>query len=116
MSDSAASAIVNYTTSMMWASAKPFLTCSRAVFTERLQTGLPTYEALNMDIRSLYFDIDIYTPRIKKNEPAIIEQKGEEYIRYAMQSYGDIRIAIATSHGKCIKNGECAYKYSVHLS
>lgn len=113
MSESAASASVNYTTSMMWSSTKPFLTGSRAVFVDRLQTGLPTYEALNMDIRSLYFDIDIYTPRIKKNEPAIIEQKGEEYIRYAMQSYGDIRIAIATSHGKCIKNGESAYKYSV---
>jgi len=113
MSESTASANINYTTSMMWSSTKPFLTGSRAVFVDRLQTGLPTYEALNMDIRSLYFDIDIYTPRIKKNEPAIIEQKGEEYIRYAMQSYGDIRIAIATSHGKCIKNGESAYKYSV---
>jgi hypothetical protein len=106
-------ASVSYTTSMFWKKEVPFLTCSRDEFIERLKNKEPSYEVLEIDIRCLYFDIDVYTSRIKKQDAAIIEQKGEEYIRYALQQQNDIKIAIATSHGKFVKDGETGFKYSV---
>jgi len=106
---------ISYTDCLFWKKETSFLTCSRETFAQRLLNKQTTFEVLNMDIRCLYFDIDVYTDRIKKQDAAIIEKKGEEYIRYALQNQeSDIKIVIATSHGKYINDkGETGFKYSV---
>lgn len=104
-----------YTTSYTWKTEKPFLDLSVSDLCTRIENCQETYEALKGDIRSLYFDIDCQTTKIKKQDAKIIEQKGLEYITLFLKNSGfdADKYAIATSHGSAIKNDEIIKKYSV---
>ncbi len=104
-----------YTTAYFWKTEQPFLESHVTDLCKRIENCQDTYEALKTDIRSLYFDIDCYTPKIKKQDAQIIEEKGLNYIFTFLKNsnFNPDKYAIATSHGSAIKNGEIVKKYSI---
>ena len=44
----------------------------------RITSAVETYEFLKEDIRCMYFDIDCYATKIKKQDATILETKGLE--------------------------------------
>ena len=82
----------------------------------RITSGAETYEFLKEDIRCMYFDIDCYAPKIKKQDATILETKGLEYLQTYLRASGlnADKYAMAISHGNCIKNdASISAKYSV---
>jgi hypothetical protein len=104
-----------YTTAYFWKTENPFLESSVSDLCNRIENCQETYEALKADTRSLYFDIDCYTSKIKKQDAQIIEQKGLEYITSFLKAsnFDTDKYAIATSHGTAIHNDEIVKKYSI---
>jgi hypothetical protein len=82
----------------------------------RINSSAETYEFLKEDIRCMYFDIDCYATKIKKQDATILETKGLEYLQTYLRASGlnADKYAIATSHGNCVKkDGSISAKYSV---
>ena len=120
MTSAAASASLNpvfYTNEMFWKKEKAFMQSSIDEFIKRLEASEPTFEVLTSEMRSLYFDIDVYTPKIKKQDAQIIEEKGLEILQKCLTAagYEGHEIAMATSHGQAIKDKKPVNKYSVRF-
>lgn len=108
---------VFYTNSLYWLKETPFMQSSVDDFIKRLAASKPTYEALTSDIRSLYFDIDVYTPKIKKQDAQIIEEQGLKILTECLKEAGHEghEITVATSHGQALKDKKPVNKYSVRF-
>lgn len=107
---------INFTDSYFWKKEQSPMQSSCEDLCTRIESAVETYEFLKDDIRCLYFDIDCYAPKIKKQDADIIEKKGLEYLQTYLQASGidADKYAIATSHGNCVKkDGSICPKYSV---
>lgn len=104
---------IYYTSFMRWKNEKPFLTATCDELCSRIANKETTFEVLKSSMRRLYFDIDCYTDKIKKQDAEIIEKWGAEYIKRELCKLYDeseFSIVIGTSHGK---TNEGKNKYSV---
>jgi hypothetical protein len=108
---------VFYTDSLYWLNETPFKQSSVDDFIKRLAASKPTFEVLTSDIRSLYFDIDVYTTKIKKQDAHIIEEQGLKILTECLKEAGHEghEITVATSHGPTTKDKKPINKYSVRF-
>jgi hypothetical protein len=108
--------LINYTDSFYWKKEQPPMQSSCEDLCSRITSSAETYEFLKEDIRCMYFDIDCYAPKIKKQDATILESKGLEYLQTYLRAseLNADKYAMATAHGNCVKSdGSISAKYSV---